>query len=69
MVQGAAETGAKRHATQDILGGGMTPHVPEKIWHRIKDFLTAQLTGNITLHILDGKVKGAKIEEQVKVSE
>ena len=47
----------------------MTPHVPEKVWHRIKDFLAAQLTGNITLHILDGKVKGAKIEEQVKVSE
>ena len=47
----------------------MTHQVPEKVWLRIKEFLSAQLTGNITLHVLDGKVKGAKFEEQVKVNE
>lgn len=58
-----------RDAAENIFGGGVRHHPPEKIWDRIKDFLSAQLTGNITLHILDGKVKGAKIEEHLKVVE
>jgi len=47
----------------------MTHALPEKIWQRIKDFMVAQLTGNITIHIKDGQVKGAKIEEQVTAGE
>lgn len=46
----------------------MSHQLPETIWQRIKAFLVAGLTGNITLHILEGKVKGAKIEEHIKTT-
>ena len=44
-----------------------TSTIPEPIWHRIKSFLDAKQTGNLVLHVREGQVLGAKIEEHLSI--
>jgi hypothetical protein len=43
--------------------------LPASIIERLRCFLAAGLTGNVTLNVRDGLVLGARIEEVVKVSD
>ena len=45
----------------------MNESVPSKFWERIKEYLSASKTGQIVLHVKDGKILVVDLQETVRL--
>ena len=45
----------------------MGEYIPPKFWERIKAYLATQATGQIVLHVKDGKILVVDLEETIRL--
>lgn len=45
-----------------------SPPIPAEIWERLLAFIREGKTGQVTLHVHQGKIRDATFEERVRVS-